>query len=577
MLHSVRPRGQTVAVSTISAVANVSYFRTPASERSGRRSTIGVGVAPRRPGRGRYVLGGALLVVAVVVAAAVVLVSARASLTVDGTALARVSLPFGAGSVQSATVTSGPHSQRIPVEIRGDPVIYPTQLIPAHQLVQIDVVVKRPGWIAWLAGSTETLHLTLTTPVASLRSHYLTVSGRAPLRLRFKDPIQVYSSGPPGHLRRHVLSSPTSVVTLPRSTEAGTISVSAAPRAWESSRPAMVSWFPASASATATAVANPAPGTAITPGTPITLTFSRPVARTLGAHRPPISPATQGGWRTVNSHTIVFDPQGYGYGLGAKVALALPSDVKLLGGQHSTESSAATWNIPAGSTVRLQQILALLHYLPLRFNYAGRGVGLTPEDQEAAAVAPPAGRFSWRYANTPAALKAFWKPGASGTMTQGALMAFESDQGMTTDGIAGPAVWKALIAAVVAGHRSGFGYTFVSVNVASQSLNLWHNGRSVIGGTPVNTGIASAPTATGTYPVFEHLPVTTMSGTNPDGSHYSDPGIPDVSYFNGGDALHGFTRAQYGSPQSLGCVEMPYSVAAQVYPYTPIGTLVHVA
>ena len=52
---------------------------------------------------------------------------------------------------------------------------------------------------------------------------------------------------------------------------------------------------------------------------------------------------------------------------------------------------------------------------------------------------------------------------------------------------------------------------------------------------------------------------------------------PDVSYFNGGDALHGFTRAQYGSPQSLGCVEMPYSVAAEVYPYTPIGTLVDVA
>ncbi len=47
-----------------------------------------------------------------------------------------------------------------------------------------------------------------------------------------------------------------------------------------------------------------------------------------------------------------------------------------------------------------------------------------------------------------------------------------------------------------------------------------------------------------------------MSGTNPDGSHYNDPGIQFVSYFNGGDALHAFTRAQYGFPQSLGCVEM---------------------
>jgi lipoprotein-anchoring transpeptidase ErfK/SrfK len=55
-----------------------------------------------------------------------------------------------------------------------------------------------------------------------------------------------------------------------------------------------------------------------------------------------------------------------------------------------------------------------------------------------------------------------------------------------------------------------------------------------------------------------------------------DPGIPDVSYFNGGDALHGFIRASYGFPQSAGCVEMPYSEAASVYPYTPIGTIVHV-
>src|SRR5262249_61140098 len=63
--------------------------------------------------------------------------------------------------------------------------------------------------------------------------------------------------------------------------------------------------------------------------------------------------------------------------------------------------------------------------------------------------------------------------------------------------------------------------------------------------------------------------------TNPDGSHYSDPGVPYVSYFNGGDALHGFIRGGYGFPQSLGCVEMPYSEAAAGYPYTPIGTLVN--
>ena len=106
-----------------------------------------------------------------------------------------------------------------------------------------------------------------------------------------------------------------------------------------------------------------------------------------------------------------------------------------------------------------------------------------------------------------------------------------------------------------------------------ESLNLWHDGR-VIFTSPGNTGIPAAPTAYGSYPVFEHIPLGTMSGTNPDGSHYDDPGIQWISYFHGGDAIHAFPRASYGTPQSLGCVELPLDAAAQVWPYTPVGTLV---
>ena len=165
-------------------------------------------------------------------------------------------------------------------------------------------------------------------------------------------------------------------------------------------------------------------------------------------------------------------------------------------------------------------------YLPLNFNYDGKGVGLTASDQLEAAVKPPAGHFSWRYPNTPAALKSVWKPGAFGTVTKGAIMAFENDHAMTADGTPGPAVWKALIQAVLAGHKSTFGYTFVSVSEGSpETQSTWHNGRTVESG-PVNTGIASAPTAQGLFAVFEHAPSVTMSGTNPDGSTYSDPGVP---------------------------------------------------
>ena len=89
-----------------------------------------------------------------------------------------------------------------------------------------------------------------------------------------------------------------------------------------------------------------------------------------------------------------------------------------------------------------------------------------------------------------------------------------------------------------------------------ETMTLWHNGQTVVT-SPANTGISGAETELGTFPVFEHLPETTMSGTNPDGSHYEDPGIKWVSYFNGGDALHNFNRSSFGTPQSLGCVELP--------------------
>lgn len=62
-----------------------------------------------------------------------------------------------------------------------------------------------------------------------------------------------------------------------------------------------------------------------------------------------------------------------------------------------------------------------------------------------------------------------------------------------------------------------------------------------------------------------------MRGTNPDGSTYDDKGVPWVSYFNGGDAVHGFERASYGSRQSNGCVELPIATAKQVYGYLAIG------
>ena len=557
-------------------MARVSYLRPAYSpERAASRAHRRLTTSPsRRNRRGRFVVGGILLaIVGVIAVGALLLVLAKASLNNDSNALANVGMPLGGGTIESVTVRTGPHSRQVPVEIRGNQ-IWPRHLIPAHELLSIDVVIKRPGWVAWLAGKTQLLHMNLMTPSASLRQHYLTLPPGQPIVLRFKDPIRVLAVGTTGYLTRQVLHTPLTVVKLRRTADAGTLAVAAQMRGWETSPPTVVSWFPTGASTAA--VAAPAPGSRITPHTAITLTFAQPVAKVLGANRPPVSPAGSGSWQTVNEHTIRFVPTGYGYGLGAQVWVPLPNSVHLVGGEQAGTATGGKWTVPGGSTLRLQQLLAQLGYLPFDFN--GKPVGLTPQAQESAAIKPPSGKFEWSYPNVPDTLKSMWAPGTLGTMTKGALMAFENEHGFSTvDGLAGPAVWRSLIAAVDENKRSTFGYSFVNVSLSGQNLSLWHNGKNIVTSTPVNTGIASRPTDPGTFPVYSHLRVTTMSGTNPDGSHYSDPGIPYVSYFNGGDALHAFERASYGSPQSLGCVEMPLGPAAAVWPYTPIGTLVHVA
>jgi hypothetical protein len=232
------------------------------------------------------------------------------------------------------------------------------------------------------------------------------------------------------------------------------------------------------------------------------------------------------------------------------------------------------WSVAQPSTLRLQQLLAQLGYLPLSWTPAGDDVPRTLAAQANAAVDAPKGAFAWRYGNVPASLAALWHEGAWTVMTQGAVMAVQHTHGLTVDGIAGPDVWNALMRDAVAGTRSSAGYSYVFVRRGvPQSLDLWHDGSILVSGA-VNTGVPSAPTELGTFPVFLRMSVGTMSGRNPDGSYYHDPGIRWISYFHGGEALHGFDRASYGTPQSVGCVEMPVGMAGRVYPWTPTGTLV---
>jgi lipoprotein-anchoring transpeptidase ErfK/SrfK len=234
-------------------------------------------------------------------------------------------------------------------------------------------------------------------------------------------------------------------------------------------------------------------------------------------------------------------------------------------------STTVTFGVVAGDTLRLQQLLAQLEYLPVSFAPSG------PAPGAADLAMDQAGTFNWRWQGLPTELTSQWTQGTANEITRAAVEDFENQNGLGVDGIAGPAVWTSLINDALNSKVSGTPYIYVLVNkVVPQSLTLWEDGTAKYAGIPVNTGLSGADTTDGNYAVFEHVRYSDMKGTNPDGSTYDDPNVPYASYFNGGDALHGFIRSSYGSPQSNGCVEMSYSDASLVWPLTPIGTLVTV-
>jgi len=190
------------------------------------------------------------------------------------------------------------------------------------------------------------------------------------------------------------------------------------------------------------------------------------------------------------------------------------------------------------------------------------------------------GTFTWLYPSLPQSLSNQWVPGVSNQILKGAVMSFQDVHGLATTGTTTIATWNALLQAAKKSQFSPRPYNYVDVALnlgksAPQLLTLYISGVPSFR-TLANSGIPAAPSDPGTYPVYLRYATTTMSGTNPDGTKYHDTGIPWVSYYNGGEGLHGFIRPTYGSRQSLGCIELPFSSAGTIWPHTPLGTLVTV-
>ncbi len=369
---------------------------------------------------------------------------------------------------------------------------------------------------------------------------------------------------------------------------------------------------------------SPAPGaTGVNGAEPITVTYNEPPAANVPL--PAISPSVPGTWHR-HGQTAVFTP-GTGFTQSTQVTLSVPlnaSTTRTPTPETSTRTAApgtATGTVASATTatarfttgtysvLRLQELLTQLGYLPFTWTQgpstqaaaqgsSARGSSAKGKRGSLAKGKPgspargsttlassmrqqvwdaydtPSGTFGWP-GGYPSQLQSFWTAGSQNTMTEGALMGFEADHNFTMDTKATPAIWAALLKAAAADQVSSHGYSYAVVSEAEpETLTIYHDG-TVAFHSLANTGGGGTPTPIGTFPVYEKFAFQIMSGTNPGGSHYSDP-VQWVNYFSGGAAIHAFNRYTYGWPQSLGCVELPYESAKDAFPLLPYGTLVTV-
>lgn len=339
--------------------------------------------------------------------------------------------------------------------------------------------------------------------------------------------------------------------------------------------------------------AQPAPGLQVVSVTPaagakgvngagtIRVQFSAPLAAS--SPMPTLSPQIGGTW-TAQGDSAVFTP-AVGYTEDTHVTVKIPGGlagmISAAGASADTGGTLASnvsqsFNTGSFSTLRLQELLAQLGYLPFTWKPTSRTV-ISPANARAelsAAYSAPAGTFSWQ-GSYPWNLTHQWKAGSYNVLENGAIRAFESVTNLTMDGVAGRSVWSGLLTAVAKGKHDPNRYTYALASQYSpESLRIWQNGKQVFE-SAANTGIPAAPTADGTFPVYLRYYFQIMKGTNPDGSKYADP-VYYVSYFDGGDAVHYFPRYSYGYYQSLGCVELPWDAAKTAWPMLTYGSLVTV-
>jgi hypothetical protein len=321
----------------------------------------------------------------------------------------------------------------------------------------------------------------------------------------------------------------------------------------------------------ATRLLTPATGSVANGTSPLSIELSAPVAPE--SPSPEISPSVAGSWRVEGDYEV-FTPVST---LEPCSSYTITVWGRTASVGHAQLGQRRTLHVSVGCPPlsALQQGLARLGYLAARFRptYVFHEPPAHETRRQAAldAFDPPRGRLAPEPSDAPPV-----QMGRLDETTRGAIEIYQADRHLSVTGAPDRETWESLLYDLTVDRRDPQAYTWVSVSESLPETLQVHEGDRVVLSTLANTGVSGAETEQGIFPIYARYVSTSMSGEDPDGTKYDVPDVPWVNYFNGGDAVHGYPRASYGSPQSNGCVELPIETARRVFGMLALGDIVWV-
>lgn len=130
-------------------------------------------------------------------------------------------------------------------------------------------------------------------------------------------------------------------------------------------------------------------------------------------------------------------------------------------------------------------------------------------------------------------------------------------------------------------YKAAPGERWIDINLSTLTMTAYEGATPVFVSNQIVPGAAETPTVTGKFAVYLKYNTQDMRGTNVDGTPYLTKGVPWVTYFHLGYAIHGAPwRSHFGfgyAYGSHGCVNTPVDHAKFIYDWSQMGdpVLVH--